>query len=114
MSFYVTWVAGVVMATTGIASMWVFSRSPRLSARLALVQVAAGLVVIANEALRPGWSMLGIWLMVVASTFGNWYIAERADRRHHRNMTEALEVLAELERMHRQRARLMDRPPKEC
>lgn len=138
MNFYVTWAAGTLMATAGVASMFVFSRHPRSSKWLALMQVVGGLVLVSNEALRPGpVSMVGLWLLIVGSTVGNWHISRQAERRHRRNVAEALAVLGDLEKMHRERARLLadealarqgeerrrvnsdvgiwpPRPPKEC
>lgn len=116
MNPYVTWAAGSVMATAGIASMFVFSRYPVWSKRLALVQVAASLVVISNEALRPVWdAYVGVWLVIAGTTIMNWWVCRRAERLHHRRIMEALEVLGELDRMHRAAAhRAAAHPPKEC
>lgn len=117
MNPYVTWAAGSVMATAGIASLYVFNRYPMWSKRLALVQIAASLVVIFNEALalRPVWNAyVGVWLVIVGTTIMNWRICRRAERQHHRRIMEALEVLGELDRMHRRAAHPADRPPKEC
>lgn len=108
MNFYVTWAAATLMATAGIASMFVFSRYPRWSKWFAVVQIVGGLVVVSNEALRPGpVSMLGLWVFILGAAVGNWHTVRQAERRHRRNMAEAMDVLSDLEKMHRQRARLL-------
>lgn len=103
---YVTWVAAVVVTVAALVSM-LLRTHPRLAVVAAAVMVGAGVTVVANEALRGSTAYVGVWAMIATATFFNWRVCRRAERQHRRRMTETLELLGELEQMHRERARLM-------
>ena len=98
----------MVVVVAGIASTWVLSWSPKLARRATVVQIVAGLVMVGNEAARTEpTGYVGVWVLILGTTIMNFSICRRAERQHRRNVMEALSVLGDLERMHRERARMM-------
>lgn len=124
MNPYVTWAAAMVCVVCGLLSTWVLRQRPRWSMQAAAVGAGASVVVVANEALRTGpTAYVGVWVLILATTFMNWSVCRRSERDHHRRVAETLELLSEMARVQRNRARLMSErgvgiysepPPKEC
>lgn len=120
MNPWVTWAAAVTAMVAGVLTMFFLRDRPRWAARMGGVMAGAGVVALANEALRPDpTAYIGIWVLVAGVTLVNWTTCQRAEREHHRRVMETLELLADLQRMQADRARLIERgertwPPKEC
>lgn len=104
----VTWAAAVVVVVAGVLSTWVLRDHPRWAVRAAAVMAGAGVTVVANEALGSApTAYVGAWVLVAGTTFMNWRWCRRAECQHRRRIRDTLDLLAELERMHRERARMM-------
>lgn len=124
MNPYVTWAAAMVVVVCGLLSSWVLRQRPRWATRAAAVMAVGGVVVVGNEALRTeATAYVGVWVLIFGTTFMNWLVCRRSEQDHHRRVAETLELLSEMARVQRNRARLMSEggvgiyeppPPKEC